>query len=341
MQWGVVTWKPEGIFIDTDQTKIILNIPVPFDYRFSSRVYFDNAMNMILRTTCGRTPFWIKQKEQNDFKPLAFIPGQAAMVSGYLCRYHAAQQCFTAIEDNQLWMLENPSNGWYKTAIPEGFVINDVAFDTAGRLFCAGGIQAASQVAIFYREYDQDSFRPLPLKVNYPTITKTMYKGGYEEFISIIGNSKPLVATAICSALEDDGSAFAYVLEQEQTFVRRFSNDLIRFIDKPEPGQVRIFTCRGKIWDYAKGKFHHRTIATPLLKAAGFSNRSFLITALAASKDQIICLVHINPAGITDFSIRYDSLALCRSLDNGKNFEQIASFPYAEDQEACDTFLVS
>lgn len=334
---ATLIWQPDRICVTSPQAEWQHSWVIPSAERFLLRLDADQSGNLYLRAPCGRAPYLISRDRGASFSAVPPVPGIVPLRIPET-KLHRLTGVLSVLEPGRLWLY--PASGeWTARELPPELQVRDVSLDAQGGVWFAGSVSSEripgedTEGAVRYQASLSTPFEARSPRLGVVDAARAASQGGLAELRSIDAEGEPVVATSVCSTLFEDESSFCFVLSDGQAAVKRLADEMVRYLQRPRLGTVRVFTCQGGVWDFADGRFRRYSIATALRNALSIRHRPLLIRAMDAANRELAVIVEVPPQGVTDFGQDPEFTALCLSNDGGASFKVALQHNFRDGKE--------
>ena len=341
MTFATLIWTLESVSILTGSVEFTADISIAPEDRYWLGLFPDHMGQLYLRASKGRQPFWVSRDGGITFKSLNPVPGDGPSIPGYLCKVHPNSGIFTALESHRIWLNTTTEHWWYRE-LPRDLHVRDISIDPKRGLWCAGSVDSKripnekTEAAVRFQSEPGTPFQPRSPRLSPLDAIRLIAQGGLVELRTIDAQDYPIIASSICSWFLEDSSSFMFIFDQNRTHVKRLKGEMIRYIDRPKPKIVRVFTCQGSIWQGNGSKMKRYSIVKSIQRSLGISERYFLIRGLDACKNKIVAAIEVSPPGVDNFVQDPEFTAVCVSVDGGTSFEMVHRYEFDKGIEIQD-----
>nr|CBH39168.1 hypothetical protein BSM_26460 [uncultured archaeon] len=341
MTFATLVWTPECIRILTGSAKFTANLAIALEDRYWLGLFSDHFGQLYLRAAWGRQPFWVSRDGGIAFEPLNPVPGDGMPIPGYRCKVHPSTGVVTAMEGHTVW-IHTAANRWWCRELPRDLHVRDISIDPKGGFWCAGSVDSQripgeeTEAAVRYQSEPGAPLQPRSPHLSSFDAAKVIAKGGLGELRTIDAEAHPVIATSVCSWLLDDSSSFVFIFGPNRTHVRRLKGEMICFVDRPQSGTVRVFTCQGGVWQGSGPRLKRYSIVAPIRKSLGISERYILVRGIDTRREKMVVAVEVSPPGVYDCAQDPDFTAVCVSVNGGVSFEMVYRFTFSDGIEIQD-----
>lgn len=342
MRLASLVWTNDQLRILTENTEFTARLIIAPDERYALQLSADDTGRLYLRIPQGYPPFWMSQDGGSTFIPIPSVPRAGGPLSAYQCKVHKRSGLITAIEGRNLWVYTIGTERWQPRMLPENIHVRDVSFDLNGGLWCAGSVDSRripgleTEAAVRYQAQPEMSFQSRSPRLGPIDATRAVAYGGLEELRTVDAEGEPAIATSVCAWFLDDSSSFIFTFASKRTYFKRLKDEMIRFINRPQPGLVQVFTNQGGVWEGNGLKLKRGSILSSLRKALDMPDeRSILIRGLDCQENKIAVVVEVSPAG-RDSAQDPEFTAVCLSVDGGSMFDVVRRIAFADGAEIQD-----
>lgn len=341
MTFATLVWTPESVRVLTGPAEFTVEMTIAPEDRYWLGLFRDQMGQIYLRAAQKRQPFWISRDGDLNFDPLDPVPGDGEPIPGYRCKVHPTAGVVTAMEGHHVW-VHTAADRWGRRELPEDLHVRDISIDPKGGFWCAGSVDSQripgeeTEAAVRYQSEPGAPFQPRSPRLNPLDAARVIADGGLAELRTIDAENRPVIATSVCSWLLDDSSSFVFVFAPSRTHTRRLKGEMIRSIDRPKPGTVRVFTCQGTVWHGRGIRLKRHSIVGPIQKSLGISRRSILVRAVDTCEQRIVVAVEVSPPGVDGCVQDPEFTAVCVSINGGASFEMVHRFDFSEGIEIQD-----
>jgi hypothetical protein len=347
MKCAVLAWSLDSVAVLTDKSRFVGKLIISPEDRFGLRLASDVFGRLYVRAPGEKGAFWVSEDQGLTFVTIEPIPGMSTPVSVYDCKLHSRTGFLTALEGPRLWLYKPAVGHWWRRELPQDLNVRDVSIDPDGGLWCAGSVSSRripgeeKEAALRYQAQPGTPFAARSPRLSVSDATRVIANGGLAELRTIDAESNnPVVATSICSWLLDDNSSFVFLWVGNRTFAKRLKAEMVCYLDRPQPGVVRLFTHQGSRWQGEKSNWKQYSMVSAIQKALAAEKRHILIRGLDASQNQIAAAVEISPAGADDHIQDPEFTAVCLSDDDGRSFQLLYRFNFSEGIEIQDVAFI-